>query len=127
MRVAKLRVATRRGCNNNVWPVTCSDKSGGTRVLLPDPGGAVSTKRRRVRAASRIAGKMSSIGSVSTGGMLAAIRRLARSSAGPLRPGTIDNVMLPVFALGTLMKVGKVCAPEQELCVTKPTMFASTN
>jgi len=85
MRVAKLRVATRRGCNNNVWPVMCSDNNGGTRVLLPDPGGAVSTKRRRVRAASRMAGKMSSMGSVSTGGMLAVIRTLARSPAGTQR------------------------------------------
>src|SRR5688572_3529062 len=68
MRSADARTATRRG-----WSITrlgCARDSsparriaGGTRVVLPAPGGATSTSDRRRRSASTISGSELSIGS----------------------------------------------------------------
>ena len=45
MRRAMARAATRRGCSTNTRPASIS--AGGTRVVLPAPGAAISTAARR--------------------------------------------------------------------------------
>ena len=54
MRAAILRAATRRGCSRITGPSPAS--AGGTRVVLPVPGAAVTTTARRSRTRARISG-----------------------------------------------------------------------
>jgi hypothetical protein len=61
MRRAMARAATRRGCSTMTGPSGRS--AGGTRVVLPAPGGATTTSARRARTARTISGRCASIGS----------------------------------------------------------------
>ncbi len=47
IRLAIARAATRRGCSSSTGPSAVS--AGGTRVVLPAPGAAVTTSARRSR------------------------------------------------------------------------------
>src|SRR5216110_1293724 len=60
MRCAIARAATRRGCSSTTGPSSVS--AGGTRVVLPAPGCAVTTRARERRTWSTIAGINGSIG-----------------------------------------------------------------
>jgi hypothetical protein len=61
MRAAIDLAATRRGCSRTTRPA--STRLGGTRVVLPAPGAAMTTAARAIRNASRIASIYPSIGS----------------------------------------------------------------
>ena len=60
MRVARLRAATRRGWSTITGPSTAS--AGGTRVVLPAPGAAVTTTARESRTLARMSGIAESMG-----------------------------------------------------------------
>ena len=60
MRAARLLAATRRGCRTITGPSTAS--AGGTRVVFPAPGAAVTTTARESRTLARISGRRGSIG-----------------------------------------------------------------
>src|SRR5262249_2472119 len=61
MRRAMARAATRRGCSRMSAPSSAS--AGGTRVVFPAPGGAVTTRARCLRTSATISARRSSIGS----------------------------------------------------------------
>src|SRR5437899_2579667 len=60
MRAAIARAATRRGCSRMTGPSASS--AGGTRVVFPAPGAAVTTAARDRRTVSRIESRNGSIG-----------------------------------------------------------------
>ena len=60
MRFAIARAATRRGCSSSTRPRSTS--AGGTRVVLPAPGAAVSTAARWRSSAARMASSAESTG-----------------------------------------------------------------
>ena len=62
MRRARLRAATRRGCSTITRP-SAAHSAGGTRVVLPAPGGATTTAAPRSRTAATMAGRCGSMGS----------------------------------------------------------------
>src|SRR3954471_12615638 len=61
IRAAMARAATRRGCNSTTGPSASS--AGGTRVVFPAPGAAVTTTARDRRTESTIESRYASIGS----------------------------------------------------------------
>ena len=61
IRRAMARAATRRGCSTSTGPSAAS--AGGSRVVLPAPGGATTTAARCRRTASTTASTCASIGS----------------------------------------------------------------
>ena len=63
MRRAAARAATRRGSSTSTRPSTASSSAGGTRVVLPEPVGALSTTAPAWRSAPRRSGSTSSTGS----------------------------------------------------------------
>ena len=60
IRFAIARAATRRGCSSSTRPRSISD--GGTRVVLPAPGAAVSTAARWRSSAARMESRAESTG-----------------------------------------------------------------
>jgi hypothetical protein len=68
MRAAAARAAIRLGDNNNIFEPgrihAASSSAGGTRVVLPAPGGATNTAAFRSRSASSKAGNASSTGNM---------------------------------------------------------------
>ena len=66
IRRAMLRAATLRGCSTMTGPSTAS--AGGTLVVLPAPGAAVTTTARDSRTRARISAKNGSMGSGWPGG-----------------------------------------------------------
>ena len=60
---AMARAATRRGSSTSTRPPTTPERAFGTRVVLPEPGAAATTTRRRAVTASPISPNTASMGS----------------------------------------------------------------
>src|SRR6187549_2963955 len=65
IRRATERAAIRRGCSTTTRPVSAT--AGGTRVVLPVPGGATTTAARCEASAARTSGRLASTGSGTRG------------------------------------------------------------
>src|SRR6185436_17455958 len=86
IRRATERAATRRGCSTTTRPESAT--AGGTRVVLPVPGGATTTAARCEASAARTSGRLASSGSEARGTWLssqdaALPRRTVEYSAAP--------------------------------------------
>ena len=100
IRRATERAATRRGCSTTTRPVSAT--AGGTRVVLPVPGGATTTAARCEASAARTSGRLASTGS---GGRAApqgagSIRSrvpLARAAAGCRLGGDVEIAVRPLL------------------------------
>src|SRR5437016_1750202 len=96
IRWAIARAATRRGWRRITGPSATS--AGGTRVVLPAPGGAVTTTARDWRAASTISGTKGSIGS---GGSDTDRTAYASSAVAAVAAGILGEILL-VVVLGVV-------------------------